>query len=199
MFNDNQQTFFPVYYHLNGDAYQSWCNTRAGFYSLTASPYLWLDGSYDAGSTYAEWANDLVIEELAPTDVTISINAFRDGGHLDIRASVCIETGGTGKDMRIYFVQVLDHYPDDETYYRNAFRQVTTTDINVAANGCVDVSASMSLKADDLAKLEDVGILVWAQEPLNSGPADTYQASFVFNPPGIMADGFESGDVTAWD
>ncbi len=200
MFDNNQQTFVPIYYHLTGGAYQTWCGTRANFFTLQFTPYLWLDGSYDAGFTYDQWINDLAIQELAPTDVTIGVNAFRGGLGLDVRATICVEPGGVGKDMRIYVVQVLDHWGSDTSwYYRNAFRQVVIEDVTVAAGACVDLHASMSVKDGDVAQAADIGVVVWAQEPATSGPAETYQAAFVMDPPGISTDGFENGDLSGWN
>ncbi len=200
MMDNNAATFVPVYYHLNSlVAGQPWCTTRADFFSLQYTPYLWLDGSYDAGYTYNAWINDLAVEEQATTDVTIDITAFRGGSAVDVTATVCVEAAGTGKDMRVYFVQVLDHFPSTETYYRNAFRQVRTSDVTVAAGACVEVDAAMTLKDVDLAQAGDGGIIVWAQDPLSSAPADTYQGAYVFDPSGITRDGFESGDVSGWD
>ena len=200
MFDNNPQTFVPIFYHLNGSANQQWGYTRAKFFALEYTPYLWLDGSNDAGYTYNSWVNDLGIQEIVPTDVTIDINAFRGGADLDVRATVCIEPGGVGKDLRIYVLQVLDHYGSAASwYYRNAFRQVATVDVNVAAGACVDIQKSMILKDVDMLQLQDLGVVVWAQEPLATAPADTFQTAYVFDPPGISADGFENGDISGWE
>lgn len=199
LFDNNPQTFIPIYYHLNGVPNQPWCFTRANFYTLQYTPYLWLDGSYDAGYTYTQWNSDFATHSAVSTDVSIAVESFRAGDRLDTRASVCIDAAGTGKDLRLYFVQVLDHYPVSPTYYRNAFRQVSTEDVTVAAGACVDAGATMTLKTEDMAQTADIGIVVWAQEQLASAPAEIYQATAVFDTPGMFVDGFETSDTSNWE
>ena len=55
----------------------------------------------------------------------------------------------------------------------------------------------MTIKDLDLGRIEDVGIVVWAQDPLDSGPAAIFQTDAWF--PVVMMDGFESGDLGAWN
>ena len=197
LFGNHAEKFIPVFYHKNGDAWQPWCVARADFFGSSSTPNLWLDGSVDAGADYDNWQDDLLAQAAVPTDVTIDVDVVLAGFDFDVDVTICIEADGIGKDMRIYVVQVLDHYPAPETYYRNAFRQVITEDVTIGGGACVVVQKLRSLKATDVAQLQDVGIVAWAQEPVSSGPAEIFQAAYVF--PFIMTDGFESGDVMAWD
>lgn len=162
---------------------------------------MWWEGYEYGGSSSStgSWESDILAHRAVPTDVTIDIKAFRGGADLDIRAEVCVEPGGAGKDLRIYVVQILDHYLAVPIYHRNAFRQVKTEDVTIAAGACVDVRKTMALKDTDLLQIPDIGIVVWAQEPFDVWPAEVFQAAYVFDPPGITADGFESSDVSAWD
>jgi hypothetical protein len=197
-FDTYSDDFIPIFYNLNGVGFQPWCGTRANFYSLQYVPRMWW-GDEDGGSSSGPWEADILARRDVPTDVTIDIIAYRGGTDFDIRASVCVESGGIGKDMRIYVVQILDYYPSYPSYSRNAFRQVATEDVYVAAGACADVQKFMTLKAEDLAQSADIGVVVWAQDPLNSGPAEIFQTAYLFDTPGISADGFESGDLSAWD
>ncbi len=196
LFDTYYDSFIPIFFNLNGDGFQSWCGTRANFYSLQYVPRMWW-GEVDGGSNRNLWEGQILIRRDLPTDVTIGINASRSGADIAVDATICIEPDGTGRDMRIYLVQILDYYPASPTYSRNAFRQVKTEDVTIAAGACVDVQKSMTLKDADLAQLSDIGIVVWAQEPLSGGPAETFQTGYQF--PFIMNDGFESGNLTAWD
>ena len=190
--------FIAVFYQFNNSANQPWCSTRAIFYGLQYVPRMWW-GDEDGGSTSSAWENDILSRRDVPTDVTIDLNVFRGGLDLDVYSTICIEAGGTGKTMRIFTAQILDHHLSSISYHRNAFRQVAIEDVTVAAGACVDLHASMGLKDGDVAQATDIGVVIWAQEPATDGPAETYQAAYIMNPPGIKGDGFESGDTTAWD
>lgn len=156
-------------------------------------------GDEDGGSSSGAWNGDILARLGDSTDVTIDVEAFRGGLDLDVRSNICIEPTGTGRSMRVYFVQVLDHFPASPSYSRNAFRQVFTQDVTIAAGACVEVEKLMALKDADALQPEDIGIVVFAQEPLSGGPAEIYQTAFLFDPPGIKADGFENGDISAWE
>ena len=197
LFDSHSESFIPIFYHNNGAAEQPWCDARADYYGSAGTPNLWLDGSVDAGAGYDDWQGDLFAQEAVPTDVTIDVDVVLSGADFDVDVTVCVEADGAEKDMRIFLVQVLDHYPAPEPYYRNAFRQVITEDVTIGAGACASVQKSRSLKGIDMVQLDDIGIVVWAQEPLSSGPAEIFQAAYVF--PFIMTDGFETGDVMAWD
>lgn len=197
-FDTYAEDFIPIFYNLNGTGYQPWCGTRANFYSLAYVPRMWW-GDEDGGGSSAAWEADILARRDVLTDVTIDIEAFRGGDQLDVRATVCIESGGVAKDMRIYVAQILDHFPAAPVYSRNAFRQVQTQDVSLSAEACIDIQKVMTLKADDLSRLEDIGIVIWAQAPLTGGPAEIYQTSYLFDPAGVFADDFESGDLSAWD
>lgn len=188
--------FIAIFYQFSNAAYQPWCSTRANFYNLQYVPRMWW-GDEDGGSSSGAWEADILARRDVPTDVTMGIEGFRDGAELDVRATVCVEFGGTSRNMRVYVAQILDHHLITIDYHRNAFRQVAIEDVWVEANSCVDVQASMILKAEDLAQLSDIGVVVWAQAPKSSGPAEIFQAAYIFLV--IMTDGFESGDLSGWD
>jgi len=200
LFDANPTTFIPVYYHLGTSvAYKPWCTTRFDFYGVTLMPYMWWDGWLDGSYTYADWNADLAARQAVPTDMTIGMSSTILVDQLVVDADVCVEAGGTTKDVRVYFVVILDHYPDDATYYRNAFRQVYTQDVNVPAGDCVHLDHSFTLEALDLGRPEDVGAVVWAQDPLSSGPAEIHQAAYIIGEDTqIFHDGFESGDFSGW-
>jgi len=201
IYEDYSDTFLPIYYHLSGSAAQSWCGDRHAWYGSHPAPNLWFDGSVNGGSDSGTWENEYLTQQQVPTGVTISLQAFRDGASIEIHASVCRERGGRSDDLRIYFVQVLDHFPADESYYRFAFRQVFSQDISLPGGACVDVTKSMSVKSTDLDQPEDIGIVVWAEVALDEGPAEIEQTAWILNPPPKMIhqDGFENGDLSAWD
>jgi hypothetical protein len=199
LWDSNPDTFVPVFYHLSGDGYAPLAPVRHTFLGNPLLPHLHLDGVVDGEIYYDDWPADFAARQPVATDTTITMSTTVDVDELQVSAQVCVEAGGTTKDMRVYMVQVLDHYPDSEMYYRSCSRQMGTEDVNVAAGSCVAVNGYFTLDALDLSRLEDVGVVDWAQEPLSAAPAEVYQAEYrSTSPDEIFADDFESGNFSAW-
>jgi hypothetical protein len=52
-----------------------------------------------------------------------------------------------------------------------------------------------------MARPEDILVIAWAQQPFDAYPAEVHQAAQIkwpFAEPALFADGFESGDLSAW-
>ena len=166
-------------------------------------PFLGYDGLFNAGSDWLRYEPELQQRFLDSTDVTLAVSGVEVAADTyDITTEVCIEASGTGKTMRIYTVQVLDHYPRTAAYYRNSFIQAAVEeDVALAAGECTQVSRTFTLGADSMAQIEDVKIVAWAQEPLDFYPAEVHQAiesPWPFIGPAIFSDGFESGGLAGW-
>ncbi len=200
----NYPDFVVVEYHCN-DAYATqWGNARGDFYDIWATGLPWFayDGLWDAWpiNNYEPALQQRLVE---PTDVTLELSGVEMAADTwEFTAEVCVEAGGAGKDMRIYMVQALDKYPASPTYSRNTFRQAASTeDVTVAAGECVDVVRTFIFDGTSMAQPEDIVVMAWAQQPLPGIPAEVHQAAQIkwpFAEPGLFADGFESGDVSAW-
>lgn len=57
LLNTYPDTFVPVFYHFNGDGWQSWVNTRRSFYQPSGDfyvPHMFMDG-FDRGTNYYGW------------------------------------------------------------------------------------------------------------------------------------------------
>jgi hypothetical protein len=159
------------------------------------TPTVWFDGwdEYVGTSNYEAIYQAHV---AVPTDVTFELTADPAGEQTtDVHANVCIESGGSGKTMRIYMAEVLDYYPPPavEANQRNCLMQgaSSTQDITLAPGECEEVIRSWARK-------ENIKIIVWAQQPFSSGPADVYQAGIMpwpFPPHEVPGDMDEDGDV----
>jgi len=183
------------------DAYSTpWGDTRDIFYNVTGIPDMVIDGLYSPGSwnNYDYWFEFRV---GIPTDVTIDVALTGPVmEHTQFTATVCIEPGGVAKDMRIHMVNVLDHHPVAPTYYRNCVRYgAPFEDVSLAAGECVDVVRDITFDATSWNRKEEIKIIAFAQDPLPVWPAEVYQAAQIKDPMStIFADGFESGDFSAW-
>jgi predicted CXXCH cytochrome family protein len=141
--------------------------------------------------------NHFLPQRAVPTDVTISVTGEElspDTYRMD--AEVAIEPDGVGKTMRIFMVQVLDHWPSDPTYSRNTFKQAGDyEDITLAPGESQSVKVDFTLDADSLADVNNVKIIAWAQTPEDTGPAEVYQAAMRFWPLVPGPDDFDGDGV----
>jgi hypothetical protein len=136
-----------------------------------------------------------------PTDVIINLSGVElSSDSWEFTAEVCVEPGGTGREMWVYMVQVLDHYPRIAAYYRNCLMQGAVPEaIDVDAGECEYFVHSFSFDPISMAQQEDIKIFAWVQEPLHPWPAEVHQAAKIQWPfAALFEDGFESGDASAW-
>lgn len=198
-----------VYLGLHGPPHEHpWATARKAYYPFYGYPTYMIDGLNDSwygDYPWENWDDDTDARLVVPTDVTLELEAV-DGATAAERvltATACIEAGGVGKSMRIYIGQILDGYPPTAANFtRNGLRQMAATeDIVLAAGECAEVTRAITLEAEDLAVLELVSFVAWAQDDLPSGLAEVYQATQLDWPEhyeGIFGDGFETGDISMW-
>ena len=180
-----------VQIHPWGGGSTTWGADRATFYGVSGTPMNWWDGwdlDYGGWGNYTQDYNTYHASYLShvddPTDVTIVLNGSVVAGQTyEITATVCVEAGGTAKDMRIYLTQVLDYWPFTPTYHRNGFKQAANTvDYHFNAGQCRDIVHDFTFDTDSWNNQDDIKIIAWAQEQLGSGPADVYQAAVMVWP-----------------
>ena len=181
-----------VQYHMSCSGTTQWAIDRMAFYDVDESPHVLFDGTLDRQGTwpsvaaqYAEFEAAFLQQAAISTDVTIDVATQQDPiveENFTINARVCLEAGGTAKTMRIYTTVVLDYYPGDEDWTRDAFRLAAETqDITLQPGECQVVSSNLTLDGVTWFYRDDARIIVWAQEPLDSSPpadrAEVYQAA----------------------
>ncbi len=139
--------------------------------------------------------NHFLPQRAVPTDVTLELaGEFVTGQTYQITATVGIEAGGTGKTVRVYMVQVLDHWPASPSYSRNTFKQAGDVKEITLAPGETDAAVEMfTFDADSWANQEEIRIIAWAQAAEDAGPVEMYQAA-VLNWPLVSAPGDADGD-----
>ena len=182
------ESFAYVQIHVFGDGYEtSWGDDRWAFYDGQYTPTAIFDGADSVVGSVADpeqqyniyRVNHLLPRRAIPTDVTIELTGEQiSGPTYRVTAQVGIETGGTAKTMRIYMVQVLDHWPATPTYHRNTFMQAAPTqDITLAPGESQAVENEFTFDANSWANQEDIKIVAWAQVPAAGTPAEVYQAA----------------------
>jgi len=179
-------SFAFVQIHKDDDYSTTWGDDRWTFYGAMYTPTAVFDGAdllegsvSDSDQQYTIYrTNHFLPGRAIPTDVTIDISAAPVGGQTyHVTVEVGIEPDGTGKTMRIYTVQVLDHWPPEKPYHRNTFKQAASpVDITLAPGGSQAVETDLTFDADSWAAQEDIKIVAWAQGPEDPGPVEVYQA-----------------------
>ncbi|UCG31594.1 MAG: hypothetical protein JSU68_07990 [Phycisphaerales bacterium] len=169
----------------NDDGYEtSWGDARAVYYDLPYLPTAWFDGTEERVDfpTVPSYEDTYAARAPEPTDVSIDLSLVQvSGPTYEATASICVEPEGTGKEMRIQLVQVLDYWPSAVSYSRNGLKQAATSeDLSLTPGQCEDVVRTFTFDADSWANQEDVKIVAWAQAPASAGPAEVYQAAQVF-------------------
>jgi hypothetical protein len=200
-------TFAFVQMHY-GDSYgTSFGNSRWSFYQCTGTPTSIFDGLLKrvGSQSYTTYRNDYLTRWGAPTDVTIQVGALPpDTQTTEIHAEVCIESGGSTKTMRVYMVEVLDHYPSTALWHRNCFRQAASTQtVTLAPGECQEIVRTFSFNSSpDWANKEDMKIIVWAQKPQTFWPAEVYNAAVMpwpFTPWELYGDFDDDDDIDEVD
>jgi predicted CXXCH cytochrome family protein len=177
-----------IEHHVAFDGYETpWGNDRWLFYEGEYTPTAVFDGSDrlvgaipDIPQQYTIYrVNHLLPERGVGTDVTIALTVTHVSDQTySACAQVGIEAGGTGKTMRIYMVQVLDHWPTEHWYYRNTFKQAApTTDIVLAPGGYQSVENTFTFDADSWAQQQDIKIIAWAEVPNSAFPSMVFQSA----------------------
>ncbi len=207
--NANPTGYALIEAHVYDDYSDPLSETRFSvFYGSNWIPTMVADGLISYTDTDIDlWDDAVTTRRAITTDVTIRQWAVEVGSQTyDVTAEVCVEPGGTGKTMDAYMVQVLDHYPTTQVYYRNCLMQgVATQQITVASGTCETFTNTFTMDATSWAHQDDIKIIAWVQTPATLWPAEVHQADemgWPFNAPppmnDIFADSFESGDTVQW-
>ncbi len=186
MIDAHPGTFAFVQYHLS-DGYQTpWGDQRANVYGVSAIPTSYFDGvtvrvgAYD----YYVYNADYTARRAVMTPVTIDLSTSPGAsGTVTVQARVCLEAGAASKTLRIYIVQVLDHWPAENGYHRNGFKQAAATeDISLSAGQYRTIQRTFTLDAASWADQGNARIIAWAELAGPSGHGEVYQAAVLPGP-----------------
>lgn len=204
-------SFALVQIHVN-DAYATaWGDDRWLFYDAQATPTAVFDGTDrvagavdDVDQQYTIYrTNHFLPRRAAEAEVTLDLSAEDIGnGEYRITAEAALEPGAAARDVRVWIVQVLDHFPADRTVHRNTFKRAAPPeDARLEPSTPVTVTRTLTFDADSWNQPEDIKIIAWVQAPHGTWPAEVEQAAVLLWPlislPGDAdADGIADGDDT---
>jgi hypothetical protein len=182
MIDTYPDSFVAVEMHTQFDGFETpWGEDRLqnfyGAWAGTAIPLIMYDGFWYPLSI-GDYERDMLDQMDNPTDVTIEVTGTEIGAaEYAFTAEVCVEPSGVGKTMRIYTVQALDFFPFDPDYSRNTVRQAALTrDITLNPGECDQVDSTFEFDSESWINRQNIKIVVWAQEALDVGPANVFQA-----------------------
>ena len=204
--------FFSMQLHI-GDAYSfAWTGQRQTFYGVTGTPTTWFDGVLSCVGAYTNdqqmvtWYNSQINSRLAvPTDVTIELSAIESAAQTyDVTATVAIEPGGVGKEVKLHFVEVLDYYPSSaDNRYRNCVVEHQAGGIYaLEPGGSATVTLPFVLSGASWTYRENAKFVVFAREPGAPAPKEIYNTaaiSWPFESDTVEGDVDGDGDVDLQD
>jgi hypothetical protein len=202
LINTYPDSFEVIEYHVEDSYDTPWGNARSAFYNIWSDGIPWFayDGLFDAWpiNTYESKFLD---RRAVPTDVTLDlVGEMIDTETIRVVGHVCIEDDGEAETMRLYTVQVLDHWPSSPSYSRNTFKQAATTlDVSIQPGECATFERTFTLDSDSASQLDDVKIMAWAQEPLGGIPAKIFQGQKLLQPLAPFEDCNDNGMPDGWD
>ena len=180
MLNNYPDSFVLVQLRFGCTGSTPWGDARWDFYSATATPTVFFDGVVDAvgslantSAQYTWYESEYLARYAVPTDVTIGLTGYQVGETTyRVAARVCLEAGGAPKTVRVYMVQVLDHWPATPIYPpRNGFKQaVPTHDIVLTPGECQVVLENFTFDSTSWSQKNNIRIVAWTQEPQDSSP-----------------------------
>ncbi|HVP12185.1 MAG TPA: dockerin type I domain-containing protein, partial [Phycisphaerae bacterium] len=191
-----------------------WGTARGSFYGVTGTPTVWFDGVQSvvgAGSidsAYSQYMAKYTARRAVATDITIQLGGRHiSGNNYEVKAKVSMETPGTTKTMRIYMIQVLDHYPTSPTYERYTVIQPAVTYgsedvITLSAGQFQVITHNFTFSGASAADPNDIKIVAFAEHDPLSSSKEIYQAatmSWPFVPLQILGDMNGDGVVDAND
>jgi hypothetical protein len=174
-----------VEYHISDSYSTTWGTNRfSSFYGANSYPLVWFDGITSvlgAGSVAqaeAAYRAKITQRRAVATNVSITVTGVQQSGStFIIRAHVCVEPGLT-RSMRLYMAAVLDHYPTSPNYSRNTFRQATTTqDVTLSSGQCYLFTRTVTFDSISWAQPQNIRVLVWAQTPNATAPAEVFNSA----------------------
>jgi len=202
--NTFPDSFVGIQLHI-GDPYTiGWCGQRANFYGVSGTPTTWFDGvlecegAYDSDTQMYNWYNQQRQQRMSvPTDVTIELSAVESAAQTyDVTAVVGIEAGGTGKDVRLHFVEVLDYYPSsaDDRYRNCVVEHQAGGTYTLAPGESTTVTRTFAITGVSWTNREDAKFVVFAREPLSPAPKEIYNCAELGWPFVMDVEGDVDGD-----
>ncbi|MFH1418063.1 MAG: hypothetical protein ABII12_07250 [Planctomycetota bacterium] len=203
MLDDYPDSFTLVEIQCDSAYATPWGDARKIFYGAFDTPWAWFDGERecqghlgDTALQYDWYLAQLQARWTVPTDVTIELGAHALAGQTyRIQVRVCLEPGGTAKDVRVHVVQVLDYWPSDDNYTpRNGFKQAADpVEIHLTPGNCEFTEHDFEFDADSWGDQANIKIIAWVQTPNGSSPAEVHQAAVIAWPFEHL---LEPGDTT---
>ena len=213
LLNTYPDTFTSVQLHSSGSGNFAWFSTRWSYYFQSGDgyPLTWFDGTAKCLGAYTndtqmyDWYNTTyTYRKAVATDVSIALTGDEVGTNMyKINVKLTMDANGTAKDMIVHVLQMLDYYPASTDYrYRNCGRQHYEQTINLTPGASQTVTTTFTLAATDVAAIDDVKILAFAQATGTPPPKQVYNTavmSYPFTPSVVAGDVDLDGDVDISD
>ena len=146
---------------------------RADYHNVTGIPISIFDGEDRRAGTRGDvqgtflWFEETLANRLAvPTDVAVNIDAVQlNESTFEVTTSATMDADGIAKDVALFVVEALDHWPTTDDFWRNTLRQPISTGVqrSLSPGQIVDVTDSVTLDITSLDRFDDVKLIAWAE------------------------------------
>jgi thiol-disulfide isomerase/thioredoxin len=188
LMNEFPDTFLGLQVHQDDNYTKGWGNRRASYYSIQGYPTLWFDGKVKQygipgsdDSAYSALKSKYDNRMKVSTDVTVEVGVKEvDEDTVTVSVRVTLDAEGAAKDVRVFTVQALDHYPDKDSghrqyQYRNCLMKAAVDageDISLSPGESWEKSYEMNIdfgRSGEQKGIEEVVYLAWAQKKASNG------------------------------
>jgi predicted CXXCH cytochrome family protein len=183
---------FVQFQVFDPNALTAWGDARFAFYGGQDTPTTIFDGldrnTITLPTPDAQYVNfrvnHFLPERGVGTDVTLSLTATEAGyATYDVSAYVGVEPNAPIRTMRIFVVQVLDHWPSGTPYYRSGFKQAAPMqEVTLGPGQQQTVHCQFTFDDESWDNWREIRLVAWAQTPASGFPAHVYQAAVLTAP-----------------
>jgi hypothetical protein len=172
--------------HVGDNWATTWTWARWNFYNGYYVPRVQVDGLVvfigSGEGTYANMESAMLDRLPIPTDVTIELygDPVEDQTYL-ITAVLNLEEGAARKTVHVHLVDCIFNWPyNTDGRYNNGVKQGFDLG-NFTLNPGEETVIQQEVTFDDESwgLQDDIRIALFAQEPLNQGPAEIYQSEMI--------------------
>ncbi|MFH1746780.1 MAG: dockerin type I domain-containing protein [Planctomycetota bacterium] len=160
-------------------------NRRTVFYApWNGYPSVFIGGEYlhlgggNILDLYDEYLQRYLAYQAQGTDVSIDAGAVYLGGTTyQVSVQVCLDADGDAKTLRVYVANALKYYPGG-SYYNHTLMDPapTSQDVFLQPGECVILTRDLTFNAESWNRQSYIEVFAWAQEALDSWPAEIHNA-----------------------
>ena len=184
--NEHPDTFIAIELHINDHYRTPWTVEQSAFYGVAGTPTTWFDGVEAAEGAFTNelamtaWYGGILSNELeVPTDVSVTMSAVATTEDtFAVTVDVLLDQDAEARELVGHVVQVLDHYPASDDWFRNTVIQhQETAPFTLDSSRPYSFTMSFTLSGDSWNYKEDAKFVAWVSDVGDSAPLPIHNAA----------------------